>query len=66
MFDEFGFRLLYSEICSYLNVSLKAINDKDLFSSPIFGDMFLLLIVSDKNSDKTLGFRLLYSEICSY
>ncbi len=37
-----------------------------VFSSPIFGDMFLLLNLELAETLEDLGFRLLYSEICSY
>ena len=36
------------------------------FSSPIFGDMFLLALVESNHYYSNHSFRLLYSEICSY
>ena len=61
------FRLLYSEICSYL-LTFEQIFDEQakVFSSPIFGDMFLLLTQACLICNKIYSFRLLYSEICSY
>ena len=38
----------------------------EMFSSPIFGDMFLLKTDEEKEIVNEICFRLLYSEICSY
>ncbi len=39
---------------------------KVMFSSPIFGDMFLLSHSLTESKSLKTSFRLLYSEICSY
>ena len=37
-----------------------------MFSSPIFGDIFLLKWFDEVDKMEKFSFRLLYSEICSY